>query len=234
MQLNDFLLVNADTDSIMISKRDGNPFSEEERKRLLQSLNSQFPEAIKWEDDGYYHKVVVLKAKNYILYDGKKIKKKGSSLKSSKTEPALRDFMSEVIDCLLFDKQDQLLNVYHSYILRVYNIKDIKPWTSKKTITEKVLNAERTTERKVLAALNGRSSQMGDKIYVYFDVNEQLKMAEDWTGDHDPMTLIEKVYKTLCIFKNVIDINLFPKYHLKKQAKNLEALLTASKEMDTI
>ena len=49
--MHDFLLVNADTDSISVCKKDMSPFSKEEQKKLLEELNNQFPEHIKFEED---------------------------------------------------------------------------------------------------------------------------------------------------------------------------------------
>ena len=83
MNTHNFILGPVDTDSISICKPAGAPFTEEEMQSLLDEINSYFPEHIKYADDGYFPRCVALKAKNYILYDGKKIKIKGSSLKAS-------------------------------------------------------------------------------------------------------------------------------------------------------
>ncbi len=248
MNTHNFTLVNCDTDSISFAKPNGAPFSAEEQASLLAELNSNYPEKIKWEHDGMYEKVVILKAKNYILQKDGKVTKKGSSLKSSKIEPRLKDFMSEIIECLLTDAQDNIIDVYHKYVREVHNLQNIKGWASKKTLTEKVLNPERLNEQKVLDALNGRSMQMGDKLYVYYaevktteavtkyksvkkvktpylalveTIENPLVMVEDWDAanpNHSVPTLLKKIYNTLVIFSNVIKIEQFPKYHLKGKA----------------
>lgn len=218
--MNNFIISNCDTDSISFSKPDGSPFSEEEQKSLLKDLNSHFPEKISWEHDGIYDKVIILKAKNYILYQNSKIKKKGSSLKSSKTEVGLKDFMSEIINCLVFDKTSELPSVYNRYVREVFNVKDISRWSGKRTITDAVLHSERTNETKILAAVANIKVQMGDKYYMYFALDKSLKIQENWSmlaPDHDPEVLLAKLYKTLLIFQNVIDIKLFPKYYLKNK-----------------
>lgn len=223
MKTHNFTLVNLDTDSISFSKEDGSLFSEEEQIQLLEELNSNFPDKIKWEHDGLYDKIVVLKAKNYILYQDGKIKKKGSSLKSSKTEKSLKEFMSEVIDCLVFEKKDNIINVYNKYIRIVNNLTDISGWCSKKTVTEAVLNPERTNEQKVFDALQGKQVQMGDKYYMYFAQDESLKLQEHWSGDHDVNVLMKKLFNTLKIFQNVIDIKQYSNYTLKN--KKIQELL---------
>lgn len=98
----DFKLVNADTDSISVCPSKDALITENERKALLNELNGLFPERIKFEDDGYYKKVIVLKIKNYVIqtFDGI-IKKKGSSIKSPAKEPALQNFIDEIIGVLL-------------------------------------------------------------------------------------------------------------------------------------
>mgnify|MGYP001480126335 CR=1 FL=1 len=104
LKCSNFSLVNCDTDSIMVCFPDGQFITELQRKQLLSELNSLYPETIRWEDDGYFSKVLILKAKNYILKDEKgKIKIKGSALKSSKTEKAIKEFMMKLVDHLLND-----------------------------------------------------------------------------------------------------------------------------------
>lgn len=250
MKTHNFKIANLDTDSISFSKEDGSAFSEEEQTNLLLELNSNFPEKIKWEHDGIYDVFCILKAKNYITYQKGKIKTKGSSLKSSKIEPRLKDFMKEIIDCLIFDKTDQLVSIYHKYVYEVHNLKDISGWCGKKTITHSVINPERTNEQKILDALNGQPVQMGDKYYFYYAETKSLEqvpryrtdkitkekivvgyvekevidyplaLRESWNSsnpNHSVITLLKKLHKTLIIFKNVIDIEQFTKFHLKSK-----------------
>ncbi len=228
LKTHNFILVNGDTDSVLISKTYGVPFSMEERHQLLDEVNNIFPEYINFADDGYFHKVVVLKSKNYILKDEQgKIKIKGSGLKSSKIEKGLSDFMKQVIDALLEDRQHDLLNIYHTFIKEANNVTDISRWVSKKTVTHAVLTSERTNETKQLAAISGKNLSMGEKFFTYFTKDGKLKLQEEWTQDHDPVKLMERIWKTLNIFGNVIDMTQFPKYHQKNKVikTKLEQLL---------
>lgn len=212
-----FILGPVDTDSISFCKPDMSPFSEQEQSSLLTEINSMMPELVQYAHDGYYESVVCIKAKNYILYDGE-LHIKGSALRSPNKELALKEFTDKVIDCLVFDKQDQLPNHYYEYVREIHNVTDISRWTVKKTITESVLNPQRTNEQKVLDALKGKHVQMGDKIYCYFKTDESLGLQENWCGDHDTGKLLGKLYNTVSIFKNVINMELFPKFHLKSHA----------------
>jgi DNA polymerase elongation subunit (family B) len=96
-----FSLVNADTDSITITL-DGKELEEGQRKDIVNEINSLYPERIRFEDDGYYKSIVVIKAKNYALksFDGK-IKTKGSAFKDAKKEISLKEMQKRILEVLL-------------------------------------------------------------------------------------------------------------------------------------
>jgi len=214
---NRFKLVNCDTDSISYCKESDEEISEQERNSLLESLNRLYPSKIRFEDDGYYKTVIVLKAKNYVLWDGKKIKTKGSALKATTKENALKELINETIQYILDGNENKIVELYHKYVKETLHVKDIKRWASRKSITEAVLNPERTNEQKVADALEGQEFQPGDRRYFYFKSDGSLSVVENFDGDYDKFKLIEKIWKTLQIFSAVIDVSLFPKYHLKRQ-----------------
>ena len=83
MKNHNFIIGPTDTDSISFCKPDMSPFSPEETKQLLAEINAMSPEFIEWEDDGYYEVCITLRAKNYVLWDGKKKTVKGSAFKTS-------------------------------------------------------------------------------------------------------------------------------------------------------
>lgn len=219
-----FNLVNCDTDSISYCRSDFKQIEEAERENLLCDLNALYPDKIRFEDDGYYKTVVVLKAKNYVLWDGKKIKIKGSAIKASTKERALKDLIGETVQYLLDGKENDLLLLYHKYVKEALNVKDIKRWASRKSITEAVLNPERTNEQKVADALEGQEFQPGDRRYFYFKSDGSLSVVENFDGDYDKYKLIEKIWKTLQVFSTVIDMDVFPKYHLKTRRHLLEQI----------
>lgn len=99
---NRFKIVNADTDSISICNFDMSIIDKDGMSDIVKTINQKFPDKIRWEDDGYFLSFVVLKAKNYAYKttDGK-TKYKGSALKSSKLEPALKEFQKEILEILL-------------------------------------------------------------------------------------------------------------------------------------
>lgn len=219
-----FNVISGDTDSILFCKPDQSPFSKEERTALLEEMNSKFPEKINWSDDGYFDCVIILKAKNYILYDGKKIKYKGSSLKSSKMEPATKDFQQEIIHAII-NNTGNYQDIYHKYIKEALNITDIKRWSSRKTYTKALDESDRKNETNIKDAIEGSSYVEGDKFLVFFETDEKLCLVENYTGAYCKERMLEKVYKAAQVFANVLDTKtLFIKYHLKTKKKELDQL----------
>lgn len=221
---NNHKLVNCDTDSITICKPDGSPFSEIERAVLLKEINALYPEGLLWEDDGYYTKFVVLKAKNYIMYDGKKIKTKGSGLKSSKLEIALKEFHNEIINAIIHETSN-FGEIYNKYAKEIENITDIRRWSSKKTITQKVFESPRENEAKIRRAIQGADYVEGDKVLVFYLPDGELSLVECFSGVYDAKKLYKRLYDSSKLFANVIDTDrYFVNYSLKKNQEKLKEL----------
>jgi hypothetical protein len=243
-----FIIGPTDTDSISFCKEDGSPMTKLERATLLLEINNMSPELIVWEDDGYYPVVLALKAKNYVLLtEDNAIKIRGSGLKASQKEPILKEMQDKIINCLLFDKQNEILDVYIYYIKEALNVIDITKWSSKKTVTKAVLDCKtnfeaRTNEKKIYDAVKDDNIQEGDKIYLYPAVlssSEEvvvhkngktknkiiqelgLKQSKNWNNDHNVDKLVERVYATMEIFANVLDMSTYVDYTLVKNKKLL-------------
>lgn len=250
MKTHDFVLVNCDTDSIMVAKPDGSPFSEEEQEVLLEEMNTHFEDLIIWENDGYYDSVVVVKSKNYCLlpHGEDRIKKKGSSIKDSKKEPAMLEMLDECIKDMIHGTGENIPDIYNRYILEAADIQDIDRWSVKKTVTEAVLNPTRAQEQKILDAIQGKHVQEGDKVYLYSAIdgekqkvvkgepvflkngtakmvpNEVLKLAEKWNGDYNVKHYMKRVYNTLKILEKVLDFSTYTKYYNSNYEQLLEEL----------
>lgn len=179
-----FIVPVIDTDSVTLSKHNGGEFTIEEIIQLTKEINELNGELINWEFEFYIPCMVVVKSKNYILYDGTKIKTKGSSIRDTKKELALREMMNKVIEGLVYDAtEDDLLSIYHDYIREALNVKDIKRWCQKKTVTKAVVACKdherltreqkkeqgiRSNETVVWDAIkNEESIQEGDRYYLY-------------------------------------------------------------------
>lgn len=257
-----YTLVNGDTDSIAYTN--GEPFTQEEYDAEIKEINNLLPNFIKFADDGAYDKLIVIRAKNYIMLPSseKKRKKniekygteyslKGSASKDQKKEKALREFISKMVNCLVYDKEAELINIYNQYVVESQNIKDIMRWSTKKTITNKVLNGTRKNETKVVDAISNEKVQEGDKIYVFQKIegeipkivkgepqyykktglpvmvpNKILKLANNWIpGEEDKEHYLLRVYDTLLILENIIDKTNFLDYTIKKNKSALQDML---------
>lgn len=220
-----FILGPCDTDSISLCKNDYSSFTQEEQNSLIEEINSLLPEYIQYAHDGYFDTVVIVKAKNYVLrtLDGK-VKIKGSALKATMKENALKEFINKVIYCFLEGKQDTIVNIYNEYVKEILNLQDITRWTSKKNITSKVMDPQRTNEQKILDAIEDSEYVEGDKCFVFFDVEDKLVLQEHWNNNHNVVKLLKKLYDTVCIFKLILDIKQFTNYSLKRQFEKSKML----------
>jgi hypothetical protein len=219
-----FTITCVDTDSLTICKTDMSSFSETEINNLTKELNDLFPELIKWDLEPPIEKMIVLKAKNYLLWDGKKAKIKGSALKSSTKSAALKEFLNEVLDSIITEKYNYK-EIYDKYIKEVCNVKDMSRWAGKKTYTERVEESERTNEAKIREALKGSEYAGGDKFYVYYKSDDTLCLVENFDGDYNKERLLKQVWDTAMSFETIIPPETFPKYHLKKNKQILQDLL---------
>lgn len=237
-----YTLVNVDTDSFSVTN--GQAPTKEGFQTEIDALNSLYPDLIKWEDDDVFQKALIVKAKNYVLKkhpnwcskddydkDGNiKLKYKGSSLTDQKKEPVLINLLKEMIEALIQDS-DNRLEIYNNYVKKIFNIEDMLLWATKKTVTKSVLNPKRTNEQKVLDALSGENIQEGDKVWLYTAIDPEdskktiLKLAKNWDGDEATEHYLKRVWSTVKILETVLDINEFPKYHLKKNKELLDNLI---------
>lgn len=222
MKQHDFILVGGDTDGLAFKKPDEKPFTPEERTALLAELNSLMDGLIHWEDDGVMKRQIVVKAKNYILLDeAGKIKMKGSAIKATTKEKALRRFIGELVDLLLKDRKDHIFSLYLRYANEILNVTDISDWCVKKTVTKSVLNPERTNEERVLEALEDADVNEGDKVYMFNRTPTELCLREDFDGSYDVDCLLKKLYNTLAVFGTIIDMELFPNFTLQRNRELL-------------
>jgi DNA polymerase I len=217
-----YVLVNADTDSISYAKSDNSAFTETELDNDLVDINSRYPSRIRWEDDGYYSCVIVVKAKNYILQtpDGK-VKMKGSALKATTKEPALREFINRMIK-LMLEGGTTYKEVYWEYVQEILNVKDIRRWVSRKTISDKVLDPQRTNEQKIKDIIDNTEYVEGDRVYVYFKDDGSLGLAENFDGNYSKPKLLKKLFDTSTVFSTVLPVKeLFINYSLVRNYKLL-------------
>ena len=211
-----FNISNVDTDSFSFTT--GKTLNKEDIELLRTDLNSLF-NGIIWDDDGYYERFIVLKAKNYILQ--KKVREsysvKGSGLTDSKREKKLTEFNNKIIEALLKENLDNLFDIYRNYIDDIKNLTDVSGWLKKYKITEAVLDPKRKQEIDIYNAVSRKHNnlQLGERYYMFRGKDDTLLFEDEFNGqNHCIDTLLEKTYNSLKIFGNVIDIRLFPNYTL--------------------
>lgn len=217
-----YLLVNADTDSISYCRGDMTAFSKEEQQADLAEINSMYPDRISWEDDGTYKTVCVFAAKNYVLEDmNGKVKMKGSALKASLKSPALKQFIKDIINEIL-EEGNGFKDIYEAYVKEALDIKDIRRWCSKKSISDKILDPKRTNEQKVKDIIEGTEYVEGDKIYTFYLPDGSLCLAENYNGIYDKAKVLDQLFKTTDIFDPVLPVEeLFTNYSLGKHFRVL-------------
>ena len=107
-------ILEADTDGIYLSSE--KYFDAPEI--LLALVEPILPPGIELEYDGRYAAMFCYKAKNYALYDGKKLTLRGSALRSRGTEPYLRKLSRQLFHFLVGASPDSPLPVVEDYRLR--------------------------------------------------------------------------------------------------------------------
>lgn len=165
--MRNFDLVCCDTDAITIAKFDGAKFNTDELNILTEELNSIFPIGIRWEFEFNIPKMIVLKKKNYIMFDGHKISMKGGSLKSSKIEPICKQMLNEMIEHLVYDRLDQLKPTLEKYKEQVQNVTDITPLCSKKALSPTTYKSKRKNETDIIDAVKNSEYRSGDRVYLF-------------------------------------------------------------------
>ena len=229
-----FQVVNGDTDSISftVPQLDGDYL-----KGLLKEVNALMLEGIRFEDDGFFPKFVILKAKNYIMLTPEgKIKIKGSALKSSKIEPGIKSFHNRCIRALLSLSDEPLVDAYKNICRDLASLNSVAEWSSKKTISEKTVTGSKKMKKdgtypvnKMLNALKGTHFQLGDKFNFYTTNVGTLKLEEHYdpvNPDHDLKKLLAKIYKAAAVFDNVSpELKARTNYGLSTKAKEFNKMV---------
>lgn len=220
-----FTVPKGDTDSITIYNS-GNSFTKDEISNLITEVNNTLPEYINFELDAVYDVIVVFKAKNYAYREGDKISTKGSALKASTKCPALKEYIKRSIDDLLYLKpHEEMQKTYMQYVGEILDIKDIKRWSARKTLSSTMQESERTNETKVMDAIKGANYTEGDRMYVFYLPDDSLCLAENYKGEYNRVRLFKNLYDSINILNTVLPVkDLFTNYSLKKNLKQLNCI----------
>jgi DNA polymerase elongation subunit (family B) len=206
-----YSLVNVDTDSFSVTN--GAPISRDMFASELKSLNALYSPLIRWEDDGIYEKVIVIRAKNYVLVKDGKVKYKGSAMTDQKKEPALAEMLENMVKAMLANETSMLPSIYKNYVSEAMNIQDISRWLTKKTVTKAVLYGSETASRNVMSAIQEsidrgiiEGVQEGDKVWLYDaidGVRQDTKKGEPvFYKDGTPKMIPNYILRDYRLWKN--------------------------------
>ena len=180
----EFRLLEADTDGIYLSAEEF--FDDPEP--LLKEAQAILPASIELEYDGKYTSMFCYKAKNYALYDGKRVILRGSALRSRGIEPFLKRLTQVLIDFLLEAGElnpAQLASEYEERIeSREIDIKEIaksevlshNPEAYRKKIESGGKPRRASAE---VALMIDQPLRMGDRVSYYIGPKEKGK-SSDW------------------------------------------------------
>ncbi|NJO65078.1 MAG: hypothetical protein HC836_45310 [Richelia sp. RM2_1_2] len=122
-------------------------------------------------------------------------------------------------------KLEKLRLVYEKYIKEAMNIKDIKRWSSRKTLSNTTYSSERTNETKIIDAIKNSDYTVGDRVWLFFKEDGSLELVENYDGNYDKLVLIKKIFQTSKLFSSVLDTDmLYCNYSLKKNQGKLKEL----------
>lgn len=228
MKTYDFIIPNCDTDSISFCYPDFRPISTEMQNQLIDEINAILPPKIQMDADGYFSCVLIIRTKNYALYDGKKIKIKGSALKASTKCPALKEAIKTFIDTMVYVENTEEMHIklqelYMQYVNEIMNIDNITRWSARKTFSSTMASSARLNETKVMDAIRGSNYVEGDRFFVYYRADDSLCLVENFDGEYNRTRLLKNLYDSVKIFSSVLPVKeLFVNYALVKNFKKLE------------
>ncbi|HSY54444.1 MAG TPA: DNA polymerase domain-containing protein [Opitutaceae bacterium] len=177
-------LLEADTDGIYVSSDKFFDRPEE----LLAKAALVLPPGIELEYDGRYEAMFCYKAKNYALYDGKKITLRGSALRSRGIEPFLKKLSNQLIHFLVGASAESPLALLEDYrkklaarALPVTEVAKTEGLSQNPDAYERIMaegGKPRRASAEAALQLNPRP-RMGDRVSYYITAKMKGKTS-DW------------------------------------------------------
>jgi DNA polymerase elongation subunit (family B) len=177
-------ILEADTDGIYLSAE--KYFSEPEQ--LLALVAPTLPPGIELEYDGCYTAMFCYKAKNYALYDGKKVTLRGSALRSRGIEPYLKKLSRQLLRHLVGAESESPLALLEEYrrllaarALPVSDVAKSESLSMNPDAYERFIadgGKPRRASAEAALKMNPRP-RMGERI-AYYIVPKQKGQTSDW------------------------------------------------------
>ena len=202
-------ILEADTDGIYLSSDAF--FNQPEA--LLEKVVGVLPPGIELEYDGRYEAMFCYKAKNYALYDGKKVTIRGSALRSRGIEPYLKKLGNQLIRFLLGASAESPLALLEDYRAKLAaralpvaevakaEVLSMNPDAYERFIAEGGKPRRASAEAALLLTKRPR---MGERVAYYITAKEKGKTS-DWqrarpvalhdaaTAPYDPVYYADKL-----------------------------------------
>lgn len=183
--------IEVDTDGVYFVPPASTPPSEAEEEAFLTGIARALPTGIELAYDGSYAGMVSLKMKNYALIDreGHTILR-GSSLRSRREEPLLREFLQRAIVLFVEGSNEAVRDLYLVFAERIqgkeYEPRQICRW---ETVTEKTFSSE--SNRRLAEAAKGVA--VGERLEVYQRIDGSLARLEYYAADEDVTYLLRRL-----------------------------------------
>lgn len=202
-------ILEADTDGIYLSSPEffGQP------EVLLEKVAGVLPPGIELEYDGRYEAMFCYKAKNYALYDGKKVTIRGSALRSRGIEPYLKKLGNQLIRFLVGASAESPLGMVEDYraklaarALPVTEVAKAEVLSMNPDAYQRFIEGGGKPRRASAEAalLMAKRPRMGERVAYYITAKEKGKTS-DWqrarpvamhdaiTAPYDPVYYADKL-----------------------------------------
>lgn len=183
--------IEVDTDGVYFVPPAAVPADEAAEEIFLTRIAGALPAGIELAYDGSYAGMVSLKMKNYALVqrDGRTILK-GSSLRSRREEPLLREFLQEAVTLFVEGSNADVRELYLRFASRIqrkeYEPRQVCRW---ETVTEKTFSSD--SNRRFAEAARGVA--VGERLEVYQRVDGTLGRLENYAADEDTTYLLRRL-----------------------------------------
>ena len=169
-------------------------------------IGQGLPSGIKVEYEGYFDHMYSYAAKNYLLFNGEDVTRKGVVFRSRRLYGLQDGFIKAIMQCLAREDVPGLCETYRSYSLRLrrgnLTRDEVTTYVSVDTTwedyaTHLAAGGSRTRAFDLVAARGDRARwALKSRVLYYHADNGQLKLSEDYAGDYDIRLYLEVLAKT--------------------------------------
>ena len=196
--------IEVDTDGVFFVPPPGVTTLDEELA-FVEQISSHLPGRIRLAHDGRYARMMSLKIKNYALLDHEgTMTMKGSSLRSRRMEPCLRDFLRDAAQAFMREERDEVRDRYFQLAEAIQDkrlpVAAFSQWSMLRQST--IGNQARL--KRLLEANPGRW-RFGERVLLYEREDGELAFAEDYANDENTTILLRHLRDTATRFEQLFE-----------------------------